>query len=412
MNSLRVFEHEALYTSADSRGRCLTQQQYEQLCAYNDRHGSQYFTVLRRGIKFSHFVGVIQVGRTTIEILPKTDNREETAWRNVLLQMLSLCGKVPRKVVADATLRKRNASLMELYLHQYLDEVESLAHRGLIKKYGRRQGQTKALKGKLLMAPHLRKNVIHKERFYTEHTVYSADNLYNQVLKKGLEVIKSLPCAPQIKDRAAGLSLYFQSVSTCGTVTEETFTRLRPTRHTEAYREALAIARLLILNYAPDIKTGTENLLAILFNMNDLWEQYIFRMLHRTRPTGVMVHAQSSKHFWKAEGLQVKTIRPDIVIEKDGCTWVIDTKWKRLTFAKPSDNDLKQMYAYNLHWNCRHSILLYPQTPQSPPATYGRYLAHQDVAHGCSLAFISLPDGNGGLEKEVLQNFWRWLDAK
>ncbi|MGB3183784.1 MAG: hypothetical protein WBB45_20495 [Cyclobacteriaceae bacterium] len=107
--------------------------------------------------------------------------------------MLAACSHIKREAVADASLRKRNASLMELYLHQYLDEVEKLAHRGLTKKYGRRQGQTKALKGKLLMAPHLRKNAIHKERFYTEHTVYSADNRYNQLLKKGLEVIKGLP---------------------------------------------------------------------------------------------------------------------------------------------------------------------------------------------------------------------------
>ena len=55
-------------------------------------------------------------------------------------------------------------------------------------------------------------------------------------------------------------------------ITLDTFTRLRYDRSTERYRYAVALARLIILNYQPDVRAGREDVLAILFNMNELFE--------------------------------------------------------------------------------------------------------------------------------------------
>ena len=43
-------------------------------------------------------------------------------------------------------------------------------------------------------------------------------------------------------------------------------------------------------------------------------------------------------------------------------TFVIDTKWKIIDPKKPGDDDLKQMYAYNMYWNSSKSMLLYPSS--------------------------------------------------
>src|SRR5690606_19052005 len=119
---------------------------------------------------------------------------------------------------------------------------------------------------------HIRKNLVHKERFFTEHTIYSSDNIFNQIVKRGLEVISKLNCSSHLKDRAIGLGVYFHAISDILKIDDKVFDRLTFSRNTENYKEVLNIARLIILNYSPDIKAGTENLLAILFNMNDLWE--------------------------------------------------------------------------------------------------------------------------------------------
>ena len=45
----------------------------DKLWQYNDSNKNIYFEAIRHGVKFKNYVGVIQIGGTTIEILPKAD---------------------------------------------------------------------------------------------------------------------------------------------------------------------------------------------------------------------------------------------------------------------------------------------------------------------------------------------------
>lgn len=397
---ISVFEHETLQTYENEEGKFITPEQLEALHGFNDKHGGKYFKSVRKGVKFAQYVGVIQIGRITIEILPKTDQSNDThKWHNILLQMLAECKKIKRESVSEASLRKRENSLLDLYIEMYLDEVEKIIQSGFTKKYLRLQQQSTALKGKLIFDKHLRKNLIHKERFFTEHTIYTQDNLYNQVVKRGLEVIEKLNCSSSLKDRSNALLLYFHTVSDIKP-TEKTFERLTITRNTQRYKEALYIAQLLILNYSPDIKSGTEDLLAILFDMNQLWQEYILLQLKKSAPEGVSVY-KGSKPFWESQ-----PIDPDIVLETTNGFHILDTKWKVLDQSKPSAADLKQMFAYNIYWNCKKSVLLYPKTDSSPDDFYGSYHEGMEQGHGCELAYVSLLNQDGGLNrncsKEIL----------
>ena len=95
-------------------------------------------------------------------------------------------------------------------------------------------------------------------------------------------------------------------------------------------------------------------MLTLLFDMNKLWEEYIYRILQKHKPENYSVSPQNSTKFWEH-----KTIRPDIVIKDDkGEQFVIDTKWKIVDSNNPSDDDLKQMFTYNLYWKAEKSMLL------------------------------------------------------
>tara|TARA_B110000902_G_scaffold105351_1_gene124569 strand:+ start:282 stop:797 length:516 start_codon:yes stop_codon:yes gene_type:complete len=161
---------------------------------------------------------------------------------------------------------------------------------------------------------------------------------------------------------------------------------------------------MIILNYSPDIRSGQENMLTLLFDMNKLWEEYVYRMLLRTKEDNLTVSFQNKQVFWEG-----RTIRPDLVLIRKNAnneceTFVIDTKWKVLDAAKPkpSDNDLKQMYVYNLYWNAKRSMLLYPNS-KGIDEKFGNYWKGRESSevNQCKVGFVNVLNELGHLDFEI-----------
>jgi 5-methylcytosine-specific restriction enzyme subunit McrC len=188
---------------------------------------------------------------------------------------------------------------------------------------------------------------------------------------------------------------------------ETTFSKLPNNRKTAPYETAIAIARLIILNYAPNIKRGSEQMLALLFDMNSLWEEYILIRLKQVADAkGYKVYGQNSKGFWKNI-----SIRPDIVLEreKEGKqnTFIIDTKWKNIDYSEPSTHDLRQMYVYNEYWESNKAMLLYPSN--SINFTEQEFTPFTNDKHACSLGKISIFKDNM-LDSEIGNVMLKWFE--
>ena len=404
---IQVFEFEMLTLHEDWRGRYLEKRELEKLYEFNDNNDNQYFTGIRDGVKFNNYVGVIQIGGLTIEILPKTDkNKGEDddfkAWHGALLNMLKICKHINVNSVSEASLKRKHNSLLDLYFEMYLDEVQTLLRIGLIKQYRRDSSNVLALKGQIDFNKNIQQNLIHQERFYTEHQVYDYENLINQIILKGLTILGDLTYNSQLKDKIARLRANFPEIKEI-TIQKHHFDKVKQNRKTLSYARALQIAKMIILNYSPDIRSGQENMLTLLFDMNKLWEEYIYRMLLRTKREDVTISFQNKQKFWEG-----RTIRPDIVINKKyGETtesFIIDTKWKILDInnPKPSDDDLKQMYAYNLYWDAKRSMLLYPNSNQTDEkfGTYWKGRAESET-NECKIGFVNVLDKNHCLNTQI-----------
>ena len=400
--SIQVFEFEQLTTYHNSRGEYLDPEELDKLYKFNDSNGNKYFTGIRNGVKFKNYVGVIQIGGLTIEILPKADRRDVVSkedylpWHNALINMLRECKHISVNAVSEANLKKRHNSILDLYFEMYLDELEMILHKGLTKKYRKHSGNVLALKGRLDFSKNIQKNLIRKERFYTEHQIYDYEHLINQILLKGLTILDNLTFNSGLKDRIMRLKMSFPEIKEIP-IQKQHFDRIKINRKTIAYERALQIAKMIILNYAPDIRSGQEQMLTLLFDMNKLWEEYIYRMLIRSGRPGVSVSFQNKQDFWEK-----RTIRPDLVVkikEKDEeeKIYVIDTKWKVLDVnnPKPNDNDLKQMFAYNLYWGAERSMLLYPNSERIPES-FGKFWKGRDPSEDnqCKVAFTHVLKDN------------------
>lgn len=411
----RVFEHDKLTLYEDARGQKLEQSELARLYDFNDRNDNKYFTGIRDGVKFTSYVGVIQIGDLTIEVLPKSDREpgDVDRWHRVLLDMLRICRKVNVNAISEANLRRRHHSVLELYFELYLDEVEQLLRQGLVKKYRRKAGNATSLKGQILFSQHLQRNLIHQERFFTQHQVYDPVNPINQILLEGLHAVADFTRSPTLSQRTAQLIDAFP-FHTRQRIEAHHFDRLSDDRGVSRYQRALSIARMLLLHYSPSIQSGQDQMLALLFDMNALWEEYIYRMLVRSATPEFEVRPQQSKPFWESH-----TVRPDlVVIRRNGdtsTTFVIDTKWKVLDsrYPRPTDDDLKQMFVYNEYWSAGHSMLLYPTTYEREEVM-GHYWSQDEEGekiHSCKLAFVSVLGDDGNLNLNIGRSIFERLSG-
>ena len=378
-NFIQVFEYQKL--RYDDSG-VFRKHHFDAMVKFNELHQNKYFTIIHQGIRFGSYVGVIQIGGLTIEILPKADNNaNKNLWQNVLLYMLKVCKKIQIESISETQLKKRYHSILDVYFELYLNEVKRLIKKGLIKKYRKNQSNQNALKGKLLFAQNIQQNIVHKEHFYCELQVYDKNHLLHQILLKGLLVLKTF-VNDTLKDKLNRLLFEFQDIENIN-IQKKHFDKIIIDRKNYDYQKAIEIAKIIILNYSPSLNYGNEHLLTLLFDMNALWEEYVFRILQKHKTEEIEVSFQNSDKFWEN-----KRIRPDIVLKTQNDTFVIDTKWKIIEAYNPSDDDLKQMFVYNLHWKAEKTLLLYPRTNQID-SEFGTF--HFDnLGKKCKLGFVDI----------------------
>ena len=375
---IQVFEHQKLKydDSGDFR-----KHHFDAMVRFNELHQNKYFTIGHNGIVFKNYVGVIQVGGLTIEILPKADKKadaDKNLWQSVLLNMLKVCRYIRVESISETQLKKRHHSILDVYFEMYLAEIERLVNKGLIKRYQKNQSNQNALKGKLLFAKNIQQNLVHRERFYCEHQVYDRNHLLHQILYKGLRILKTF-VNDALKDRLNRLLFEFQEIENIE-ISEKHFRKIVFDRKNSDYQKAFDIAKIIILNYSPSLNYGSENLLTLLFDMNALWEEYIFRILQKHKKDEEKVSRQDS-------------IRPDIIFKTEEGTFVIDTKWKIIETNNPSDEDLKQMFVYNLHWDAEKALLLYPKTGQTDSSFEEFHYDNLDEKKKCKTGFVDITEG-------------------
>lgn len=380
-NFIQVFEYQKLRYDDSTNFK---EHHFNSMVKFNELNQNKYFTIIHKGVRFENYVGVIKIGELTIEILPKVDNNivpNRMLWKNILLNMLKICKFIQVDTISEAQLKRQYNSILDIYFELYLTEIEVLVKKGLVKKYRINQSNQNSLKGKLLISKNIQKNLVHKERFYCEHQYFDKNHQIHQILYKALFILKSL-IAPSLKDKLNRLLFEFQEINLLD-IQKEDFERIVINRKNQVYHKAIDIAKIIILNYSPSLNYGNTNLLTLLFDMNALWEEYIFRILHKHRMEGMEVSFQNSNRFWEN-----KRIRPDIVINYKDEIFVVDTKWKIVEANNPSDNDLKQMFVYNLHWNAQKALLLYPKINQSD-CDFGLF-HYNNLNLMCKIGFIDI----------------------
>jgi 5-methylcytosine-specific restriction enzyme subunit McrC len=399
--ALQVFEHQRLtigkvYRTNQGSEVIFSAAHFDALARYADRHPHPPYELRHRGVVFRQFVGVIQVGTLTIEILPKADRNlpsvadDKRRWRSALLQMLQLCPNFRVRELARAELQTEDADLLSLYIGRFLDEVERLLREGLVRSYRTLEENRTSFRGRILFAENLRENFAHAERVYVATHELNVDRIENQLLLRALRTLTKLRLHISLADRAHFLVAQFPSVRNRD-ITVEDFARLAPTRQSQRYAESLTLARMILLHHSPAPRPGAEDMLALLLDMNLLFQNFVLAVLRQTAPPGLTVQGGAQRDFWPEGERSPKRLLPDILVrQEDRSVLVIDTKWKPTDGGWPSDQDLRQIFAYGEYFGAPSTVLLYPASFHRSTSSTGRFIERNLAS---SVHYVDLSPG-------------------
>ncbi len=399
---ISVFEHQVIRIGMEWSGQVFTARQYRALVRYQSHLNHHWYQILSDGIRFRHYVGVLQVGNLTIEVLPKTENAAPEIWRKVLLDMLHIAGVLKVETAGPTGLGIRPNFLLDYYFDHFLEKLNSLLYGGLVRKYRSLNQNETAWKGQLDFQKQIQHNVVHQERFFVRRNHFDYVHPANQILYEALRILPRLTDNLILRNKAHRLEKAFP-VLPAWSFSEKEFRNILNDKTFTKYRSALELAYLIIKNFQPDIRTGRHHVLAILFDMNQLFEIFIYQQLVKLKRPEIAVFRQIQRPFWLN-----RKIRPDIFIKTKKAQFILDTKWKVLSEGKPSIEDLKQIFVYNQYFAADKGILIYPgvgKTKEFESSTPYHPLPNGAKPGYCEIRFVDVLKNNKlnlNIGKEIL----------
>lgn len=331
-------------------------------------------------IKATSYVGVIRVGRKSIQVIPKiarndddTDSYTKMAISN-LLYMLSFTRKLSIKEADLASLRRVDDDFYEVLIFLFAKNLLSLIQNDINKQYVSQEENLPYLKGKLQFAEHIKKNSINRTNFYLQYDEFCEDNPLNQILKYTVHLLSNNTKSFRNLKMLRELSFLFSDI-TLRRISEEDFKKIHLNRLNGIYEPVLNLAKVFICQSSLEMSADNISTFSFMFDMNALFEEYVGEMMRRScrdaypsitlqKPCWNLVE---SKIVDGQDAGPLFNMRPDISLghKYDQPEVIIDTKYKLLEKKDRKEGvsqaDMYQMHAYSKKYNCPNIILLYPQ---------------------------------------------------
>ena len=329
----------------------------------------------RKYIKTGRYVGTIQTKNgQTIEILPKiykVSNEQESdadICRHVFLNMLRHFTDIRARSFQKASLyTKRDFPILEVYISNYLEEVEKLIIGGLKKNYSIVEETLPYLKGRLNLQKQITKNITNQSVFSVRYNKYIENIPQNRVVATTLRKLWKDSHNSTNKAHIRALLNIMSDIPSCYNIENDLKSASSNNRLFSSYDMIIKWSFQFLLNRGFTTFAGEIVNQSLLFKAEKIFEDFIAYLFKKYAPPFYETKCQNAKYFLidKHEGRKMFNLRPDIVVEKDkysinyDCV-IIDTKWKALDSTRPDKNylidikDMYQLYAYGHKYRNGH----------------------------------------------------------
>jgi 5-methylcytosine-specific restriction enzyme subunit McrC len=273
--------------------------------------------------------------------------------------------------------------LTDGFIAVYLNMVQQRLRRGLLKGYRVAEESLHGIRGRVRMADQMRRRFGLPVPVEVTYDDYTEDIPENRLLKAALRRLALLrPESEALRARIA------EGLAAMALVSDVRYGRnnllaFHYTRLTEPYRPVLELSALILENSAVELKEGERELSAFLFDMNKVFEDFVFESLRRR----LTPRFGSLDRFVQGQALSLD--RQGVLRPEPDLAWlrgrryvfVGDAKYKRTVEGELSD--LYQLLAYCSAADLHTGLLIYAE--QAPEARI-----HEVVHDGPELRVTAL----------------------
>lgn len=393
-NIITLFEQRAYPYPV--RGITASDPLLEILDRLNQNAGKEFIRLERKGIRTTQFVGVIQAGESTIQILPKIDcdpdaaaesvvgsasyDRESVSAARNFLHLLTLCLDIKLHNQSIASLGSNRSTWLELLTRLFAVELLTQLQQGFHQDYVRRDELLPYVRGRWNIARQFSRQPNLTRGLDVSYDDYLPDNLLNQVFLYAIDRLLRITRDIQNRQMLADLESWLQPVRLPMQLSSIDLEQIHFNRLNERFLPAFELARLFLGGLTIQLMAGGQRAYAFVFDMDQLFEQFVASLL-QTRSRFILPEEWQGLPI-ELQGGTVKKhlvlpmpqpespmflLKPDIILGfPDQPQLIIDTKNKALplknSYRAVSEDDAYQMLAYATQFNCRSILLLYPHT--------------------------------------------------
>jgi 5-methylcytosine-specific restriction enzyme subunit McrC len=300
------------------------------------------------------YIGTIQtISGFTLEILPKTvgksieeeSKKEIEKSKKIFMKLLHLLYKLPSyKNIDSANFERiKDLEIFEIFIFMFLEEVRIIIKKGIKSDYVGCEDNLFYLKGKLLINEQIKRNTIHKERFYVQYDDYNQNRAENRLIKSTLKLLSNISKDFGNQRKIRQYMQHLNWIDLSLNIAKD-FSMVKTGRGMEHYRNALIWSKVFLKKESFSSFSGDTITFSILYPMEKLFECFVQWWLEQKYPH-LQVEAQNGGvDFVK----NLFTVRPDFLIKKDSqVICVADAKWKLIEEDKNfSQSDFYQLFAY------------------------------------------------------------------
>ena len=328
------------------------------------------------GLATNNYVGVFTTRRgLVVEILPKIDLGNEPdcgheTTRSLFLRMLRSWRRFEKaRKLSESDIRAlQSFPMLEVFVRQFLDDLNTLARGGLARRYVPVEENLPYLRGRLLFREHIRVNLTNQARFYVAHDELSVNRPANRLIHSALD--RLLPLVRDAENRRFLQQMKVGFADVPGSTNPHAdWQRHQVDRSMPHYMPVMQWVGLFLFGHGLTTYSGPHRNLSLLFPMEQVFEDFVTHSFQRHQNVYLARAQHPQKKLARIGNQEVFTMEPDITLSVGNrVAFILDAKWKRINASSGdprhdiNQDDLYQLYAYAKGYGCDAVALIYPQT--------------------------------------------------